>query len=69
MVFNIDKYEKINNKFIFQIEPTFFNDCLMITCEPPEYSLFSEPILSITFSGKASDIKRLIENIKCEELV
>lgn len=50
--------------FNFQIKPVEIEDTLMFFCEPQERSLFSEPVYSVTFTGKASDIINIIKNIE-----
>ena len=50
--------------FNLQIKPVEIEDTLMFFCEPQERSLFSEPVCSVTFTGKASDIINIIKNIE-----
>ena len=50
--------------FNFQIKPVKIEDTLMFFCEPQEQPLFSEGLCSITFTGKVSDIIKIIESIE-----
>ena len=63
------KYDNKNNSYLvspfnLQIKPVEIEDTLMFFCEPQKRSLFLEPVYSVTFTGKASDIINIIKNME-----